>query len=416
MHTFVKRALWGTVIAGGLTLFGTSVATAAETTGEDGLLSGTQAVVDLDAPVSVVGNAVSVIGDSESSSEASTVQSTGGGSSAPEPAATTDGSHGIGSGSQAVLDVEAPITVSGNAISVLGDSSSESSTTTSEPVSAPVTAETSGEDSILGGTQGVVSVDAPITVAGNAVSLIGDSDSSSTTDVNTGDNGESDGGITGVTSGEDSILGGTQVIAPVTAPVTVAGNAISGIGDSDSSSTTDVNTGSNGESGGGITGVTSGEDSILGGTQVIAPITAPVTVAGNAISGIGDSDSSSTTDVNTGSNGESDGGITGVTSGEDSILGGTQVIAPITAPVTVAGNAISGIGDSDSSSTTDVNTGSNGGGITGVTSGEDSILGGTQVIAPITAPVTVAGNAISGIGDSDRLIDHRRQHRQQRRE
>ncbi|WJL94227.1 hypothetical protein QSU92_09470 [Microbacterium sp. ET2] len=50
-----------------------------------------------------------------------------------------------------------------------------------------------------------------------------------------------------------------------------------------------------------------------------------------------------------------------------------------------------------------------------MTSGEDSILGGTQVIAPITAPITVAGNAISGIGDSDRLIDHRRQHRQQRR-
>ncbi|AZC12739.1 chaplin family protein [Microbacterium sp. ABRD28] len=231
MHTFVKRALWGTVIAGGLTLFGATVASAAETTGEDGLLSGTQAVVDLNAPVSVVGNAVSVIGDSESTSESATAQPSAAqpaGSAVSQPTQTTDGSDGVGSGSQAVLGIEAPVTVAGNAISVLGDSTSESSTTTTAPVTAPVAAETSGEDSILGGTQGIVSVDVPITVSGNAVSVIGDSDSSSTTETGTtgGGNGGSGGGITGVTSGEDSILGGTQVIAPITAPVTVAGNAI----------------------------------------------------------------------------------------------------------------------------------------------------------------------------------------------
>ncbi|MFT4211616.1 MAG: hypothetical protein QM626_07050, partial [Microbacterium sp.] len=33
-------------------------------------------------------------------------------------------------------------------------------------------------------------------------------------------------------------------------------------------------------------------------------------------------------------------------------------------------------------------------------SGDDSLLGGTQLIAPVTAPVTIAGNAISIIGDS----------------
>lgn len=43
MRTSLKRALWGTLIAGGITLFGATVANAAETTGDDGLLSGTQA-------------------------------------------------------------------------------------------------------------------------------------------------------------------------------------------------------------------------------------------------------------------------------------------------------------------------------------------------------------------------------------
>ena len=64
MHTFIRRALIGTLLAGGITLLGATVANAAETTGEDGLLSGNQALVDITAPISVVDNAVSVIGDS----------------------------------------------------------------------------------------------------------------------------------------------------------------------------------------------------------------------------------------------------------------------------------------------------------------------------------------------------------------
>ena len=54
MHTFIKRALVGTLLAGGITLLGATVANAAETTGEDGLLSGNQALIDVSAPVSIV--------------------------------------------------------------------------------------------------------------------------------------------------------------------------------------------------------------------------------------------------------------------------------------------------------------------------------------------------------------------------
>ena len=40
MRTYLKRALWGTLLAGGITLLGATAANAADTSGEDGLLSG----------------------------------------------------------------------------------------------------------------------------------------------------------------------------------------------------------------------------------------------------------------------------------------------------------------------------------------------------------------------------------------
>ncbi|MAP63204.1 MAG: hypothetical protein CMH34_05555 [Microbacterium sp.] len=340
MHTIVKRALWGALIGGGISLLGAGVAQAAETSGEDGLLSGTQALVDVDLPVTVSGNAISVLGDSHSE---------GADTPAPEPApapeASTSGTDGTASGSQAIITVEVPITVSGNAISVAGDSQSDGAQTSSSGASEPAPeASTSGEDSVAGGTQGVVSVEAPVTVSGNAISVLGDSES---TDASTGavGNGNSGDDTAANTSGDDSVAGGTQVVVPVEAPVTVGGNAISAIGDSQS---TDATTGNSGGHGGETPGATNGDDSLLGGTQVIAPIEAPVTVGGNAISVIGDSQS---TDATTGNGGGSNGGDTTI-GGSDSILGGTQVLLPISLPITIGGNAISVIGDSETTSPT----------------------------------------------------------------
>ena len=124
MRTFYKRALWGTLLAGGITLLGATVANAAETTGDDGLLSGTQAIIDVNLPINISGTSLSVLGDSSST----------GATAAPAPApapveATTSGSDGIGSGTQGLVSVNVPITVSGNAISVVGDSSSTDAAT-----------------------------------------------------------------------------------------------------------------------------------------------------------------------------------------------------------------------------------------------------------------------------------------------
>ena len=74
----------------------------------------------------------------------------------------------------------------------------------------------------------------------------------------------------------------------------------------------------------------------------------------------------------------------------------------INLPVTVGGNAVSVIGDSESSDATtvvDAGSGSGSGG-DAWTSGEGSILGGTQVVPDLSLPVTIGGNAVSVIGDS----------------
>ena len=175
MNTNLKRALWGTLLAGGITLFGATVAQAAETTGDDGLLSGTQGLISAAVPVTVAGNGISVLGDATSTdaqtSSPSPSVSVGGGD------ASTSGSDGTGSGTQALVDVVLPVNLGGNAVSVLGDAESTNSTT-AEPArsggGATDGSTTSGNDGILGGTQLGLPVSAPITLGGNAIAVAGD--------------------------------------------------------------------------------------------------------------------------------------------------------------------------------------------------------------------------------------------------
>ncbi|EPD85890.1 hypothetical protein HMPREF1529_00905 [Microbacterium sp. oral taxon 186 str. F0373] len=238
MNTNLKRALWGTLLAGGITLFGATVAQAAETTGDDGLLSGTQGLISVAVPVTVAGNGISVLGDATSTdaqtSSPSPSVSVGGGD------ASTSGSDGTGSGTQALVDVVLPVNLGGNAVSVLGDATTTSAATsqpttaaapTAEPSTTAAASSTGGADSILGGTQGVVDAAAPVTVGGNAVSVLGDAESTNAATAAPADTSgtASSGGAT--TDGTDGILGGTQLGLPVSAPITLGGNAIAVAGD-----------------------------------------------------------------------------------------------------------------------------------------------------------------------------------------
>lgn len=288
----------------------------------------------------------------------------------------TDGSNGTASGSQAVLGIDLPITVGGNGISVLGDSSSSGASNTGGTGGSSPSAWTSGSDALAGGTQGVVDANVPVTIGGNAISVLGDSSSEGSSFE--GESGSGDAGYAS-TSGKDGIAGGSQVVGDANAPITVGGNAISVAGDSFSGQSGTVSS-SDSDAAGSPSGTTSGDDSIAGGSQVLADAGVPVVVGGNAISVVGDS-SSSGSDASSPANG---GSPAAFTSGEDGIAGGTQLVTGANAPVTLGGNAISVVGDS----TVDDGTG-----------GDEGDVGGETITPPDTTPGTTPGVVtLAGVG------------------
>ncbi|SKB03296.1 Small secreted domain [Agreia bicolorata] len=292
MKKIVLRGLYFTLFVGGLSCLGVAAANAADTTsGDDGLLSGTQAAIGLEVPVDLSGNSISILGDATSTAPEVAPAAPAAEPAAPaaEPAdgATTSGDDGIASGTQAIVDVAIPIDVSGNAISVVGDSEQSGATEAApapEAESAPAT--TVGTDSLLGGTQGLVNIEVPITVGGNAITVVGDSSSTDSTSGASTAGGASDApaGTGSSTSGDDGILGGTQVVPVVGVPVTVGGNAITLIGDP----TTTGSDLTGGSTGGSSENTTGGDGSIGGGTQIIPVINLPIDLGGNAITVIGD--------------------------------------------------------------------------------------------------------------------------------
>jgi hypothetical protein len=199
---------------------------------------------------------------------------------------------------------------------------------------------TSGTGSVLGGNQVTVSVTAPITVNDNGIALLDDArvDADASRAGATGDDASQ------TTDGSESVAGGNQINAPVTAPITVGGNAVAVL---DEASVT----GDDGDAGGAdgvsspapasgdATQSTDGSESVAGGNQVNAPVTAPDTVGGNAVAVLDDAS------VTGGADGASSpapasGDATQSTDGSESVAGGNQVNTPVTAPITVGGNAV----------------------------------------------------------------------------
>ncbi|MGI8449478.1 MAG: chaplin family protein [Streptosporangiaceae bacterium] len=277
---------------------------------------------------------------------------------------------------------------------------------------------TNGSQSLTGGNQVTAPISAPVTVSGNAVSALGSNAKvTSAPASSTGSPGVAPTGSSQTTSGTRSIGGGNQVDTPVSAAVAVSHNAIA-VGGSRATVTSRRTPGSTPGSApstavSGSRQTTSGSRSLAGGNQVNAPLNAPVTVSGNAISALGSiakvrsGPSPSADSTGSAPTGSAAGGSTQTTSGSGSILGGNQVNAPITAPVLMTGNAIALLGSNAlvSGGSPAGFTGSAPGGSTQTTSGSGSILGGNQVNAPISAPLSVMGNAIAVGGSSATVID-----------
>jgi len=324
--------------------------------------------------------------------------------------ADTDGDHSIGGGNQVSLPVTLPVDISGNAVGILGGAKARShggAIVKGDPAADAGGNRTSGRGSILGGNQVVAPITAPVNVCGNAISVFGGSDAACKggAAVKSGGKGRAGSGAGGNrTSGRGSILGGNQVVAPVTAPVNVCGTAVAVAGGAKAGCKggAAVKSGGKGRAGSGAGGNrTSGRGSILGGNQVVAPVTAPVNVCGTAVAVAGGAKAGCKGGAKVvGRAGKGAGGNR--TSGAGSILGGNQVVAPVTAPVNVCGNAVAVLGKAFAGCKGGAKVvGGSGSGAGGNrTSGRGSILGGNQIVAPITAPVNVCGNAVAILGDA----------------
>ncbi|MFC5814086.1 chaplin [Nonomuraea harbinensis] len=377
--------------------------------------------------------------------------------------ADTDGDHSIGGGNQVNLPVSLPIDISGNAVGVAGDSTATSAGGASvvDQGRGGISDRTSGESSVLGGNQINAPISAPVNACGNAVSLFGNSDAGCKGGATVRKSGK--GGAGGNrTSGDRSIIGGNQINAPISAPINACGNAVAIFGDAAAGCQGGASVRNTGTGAGGNT--TSGRGSVLGGNQVIAPISAPVNICGNSVAAFGDafagcrggasvtndggrrhqshgyqrgstgndtdgrfgagsgnqvvapinlpitacgtSVGNATSGCKGGASVHNKGGSSGAggnrTSGRSGVLSGNQIVAPITAPVNVCGNAVAVAGDAFAGCVGGVSVKNGGKGAGGNrTSGRSGVLSGNQIVAPITAPINACGNAVAALGKSE---------------
>jgi hypothetical protein len=213
MNRCIKRCLATGMFVGGIWVLGSGIASA------DAPAAGHHPAVNLpiSAPVTVSGNAVSVLGRSWAGSQPtdhpgtdSTTHSAHSAAHRPASAGSRAGTAHRSAHSWPALyaPVHAPVTVCGNAVGVLGRASA----------SCGAGSQAESPNSSTSGSKAVVHapVTAPVTVCGNAVGILGSGNASCS--LPGGRPASSDGNGTGL------------VNAPVTAPITVCGNGAGMIG------------------------------------------------------------------------------------------------------------------------------------------------------------------------------------------
>ncbi|MEV5327231.1 chaplin family protein [Nonomuraea sp. NPDC052634] len=320
--------------------------------------------------------------------------------------ADTSGNGSVGGGNQVDLPISLPIDISGNSIAAIGKSeaTSRGGAEVVDTRRGGIPNKTSGNGSVLGGNQVNAPISVPINACGNAVSLIGKSDAGCQggSSVRTSGKGGAGGNRT---SGDGSVLGGNQITAPISAPINACGNAVAIFGDATAGCKGGATVHNTGKGAGGNR--TSGNGSVLGGNQVVAPISVPITICGNSVAAVGRAfagcqGGSSVT--NNGGPGKryhvrhhKPGSTGNDTDGRFGVGSGNQVIAPITLPIDVCGNAVGNAAAGCRGGATVHQSGSGGG---NRTSGRGGVLSGNQVVAPVTAPINVCGNAVALIGQA----------------
>jgi hypothetical protein len=410
MRTWAKGSAPAALLAVGVMALGSGTAVA-DTSGSGSVGGGNQLNLPISVPVDISGNAVGAVGDASASSRGgSSVQ---GGSGAGGIQGSTSGRNSVLGGNQANVPITAPINACGNAVSLVGrsDAGCRGGASVKNPGGGGAGGNrTDGRHSVLGGNQVTAPITAPVNLCGNAVAIFGEATAGCRGGAFVKNGGGRGGAGGNRTSGRSSVIGGNQVVAPVTAPINICGNSVALIGEAFSGcrggAVIKGGHGGNGYSGnasrrgsGAGGNYTDGRFGAGSGNQVVAPINLPIQACGNAV---GNGHASCPGGISAPPAGRSGGAGGNRTSGRSSVLGGNQVVAPVTAPINVCGNAVALIGEAFAGCRGGASVKGGGGRGAGGnrTDGRHSILGGNQIVAPITAPINACGNAVAVLGDA----------------
>ncbi|OLB79598.1 MAG: hypothetical protein AUI14_09725 [Actinobacteria bacterium 13_2_20CM_2_71_6] len=398
MKTWVRKSLKvGVLSAGFLLIGGAAAAQAADSHDNFGVLAGNQPHAGVAAPASVSGNSLALLGSSPAPSHSggSAAGSAGG-------SASSSNNFGVGSGNQAGLSAIAPVSISGNAIGGLGSASAHSTGSGSSAMLTPHSATTSQNFGILGGNQVHAPVSVPISITGNSLGLLGSATAHGTGGASTGTVSPAT-----ATTGDNSGIGsGNQVAPAIDVPIDICGNSLgllgtaeAGCGDNGSGSGSGgYPGGGNGSgNGGGYTGGGSGSGSGNGGGYTGGGSGGYVPLTGTSTgTGAGTGAASDT------ATGLASGTATGLASDTAaSAVGDTA--APVTSLVSTKHHAkahhhkaVGAKAAGNEAATTRTAHGTTAAGAT--TSRNFGILGGNQIAAMLSIPASVTHNALGVLG------------------
>ncbi|MGP3958394.1 chaplin family protein [Nonomuraea sp. 3N208] len=392
MRTWAKASTPAALLAVAVMSFGGGTALA-DTSGDGSVGGGNQVDLPISLPIDISGNSVAAAGSAEASSQGGAAVVNDGKSGI---SSRTSGDDSVGGGNQVNLPISAPVNACGNAVSLFGKSDAGckgGATVRKQGKGGAGGNRTSGDGSVLGGNQITAPISAPLNACGNAVAIFGDA----TAGCKGGANVSNTGAGGNRTSGDGSVLGGNQVVAPVSAPINICGNSVAVFGRAFSGCKggSSVNNGGSGYrkhhmSAGNDTDGRFGAGS---GNQVVAPISLPVEVCGNAVGNATGGCSGGAEVRNAGAGGNR-------TSGRGGVLSGNQAVAPIAAPVNVCGNSAALLGHAFAGCKGGAKVRNSGAG-GNRTSGQGGVLSGNHAVAPIAAPINICGNAAAVLGASE---------------
>jgi small secreted domain DUF320 len=254
---------------------------------------------------------------------------------------------------------------------------------------------------ILNGAQLVAPVSVPVNIVGNAIGVAGEANAAGV-----GKNFTEGGKVTQNSYDNNGIANGLQGYLPVNVPINVVGNAVAVLGEANAagagvngrkteSATVTEHGGNNGHGRGDQNSWDN--NGILNGTQIYAPIDVPINICGNALSLLGEGNAQA---VCVNRHGHRTEGAKQNSWDNNGILNGAQVYAPINLPVNLAGNAIGILGEGNAAAAAQ-NESAHGQGFGQDTHDNNGIGNGLQVAAPISVPVNVCGNALGILGEGN---------------